>query len=156
MLIDIYSSLLDLTCCPDRNEVMTNSGILSYQLGHYATSAATYSQITSQQHLPALSISLAYAHLIEPTLALKYVQQACKLQPNDRINLFCKEVLEWIYMGSNGGEWNKHLPAYKQDLFYERTEYGVGLLDKLSEAINSPDYQPKTQDNLLESLAKNQ
>jgi hypothetical protein len=30
----------------------------------------------------------------------------------------------------------------------------VGLLDKLSEAINSPDYQPKTLDKLLDSLAK--
>ncbi len=78
------------------------------------------------------------------------------MEPNDRINIFCKDVLEWIYIGSNSGEWNKYLPAYKQDLFYERNEYGVGLLDKLSEAINSPDYQPKTQDKLLESLAKHQ
>jgi tetratricopeptide (TPR) repeat protein len=93
MLIAIYSSLLELTCCPDRNEVLTNSGILSYQLGHYATAAETYSQITSQHHMPALSLSLAYAHLIEPTLALKYVQQACQMEPKDRVNLFCKDVL---------------------------------------------------------------
>jgi hypothetical protein len=90
MLVAIYQSLLDLSCCPDRNEILTNSGTLSYQLAHYATAAETYSQITNPQLLPSLNISLAYAHLIEPTLALKYAHQACQADPKDPINVFCR------------------------------------------------------------------
>lgn len=78
MLVSIYQSLLELSCCPDRHEVLINCGNLSYQLGHYASAVEAYSQVSNPQLFPALNLALAYAHLIEPMLALKYIQQACQ------------------------------------------------------------------------------
>jgi hypothetical protein len=86
----------------------------------YATTVETYSQIINPQLLPAINMALAYAHIVEPSLALKHVYQACQMEPKEPNNAFCKEILEWIYLGACDGQWNKHLPSFKQDLFYVR------------------------------------
>lgn len=41
-----------------------------------------------------------------------------------------------MYVDDHEGQWNRYLPSYKVDLFYETNEYGICILDKLSEIIN--------------------
>jgi hypothetical protein len=109
---------LDLNICPDRDEILVNSGNLFYQLHQYVNAAEAYNQITSPQLLPYVNIALSYAHIVEPVLAMKYIQLACLQEPKEILNLFCKDVFEWIYLDCHQGDWNKFLPPFKSDLFY--------------------------------------
>jgi hypothetical protein len=77
MLINIYRSLLELHICPDKDEILINCGNLCYQLHEFATAAETYNQISKTSIIPYVNLALCYAHIIEPVLAMKYVQQAC-------------------------------------------------------------------------------
>ena len=43
-------------------------------------------------------------------------------------SIFNKEVLEWIYYNENNNKINSRLPIAREDLFYERNEYGSALI----------------------------
>ncbi len=39
-------------------------------------------------------------------------------------------------MNRRNGDWNKYMPTFKEDLFYQRQEYGLIIIDKISEFIS--------------------
>jgi hypothetical protein len=69
--------------------------------------------------MPYGNISLAYLHLIEPALAIKYIELA-RHKNDDLITEVNRDIISWIYSNDNAGRWNSKLPQIKKDLFYER------------------------------------
>ena len=106
--------------------------------------------------MPQVNQALAYAHLIEPMAAMRHIHLACAEKGREVSSLFCREVLEWVYYRERGGEWSSSLPNVKWDMYYERQEYGLALIDKLTELLNEPgfDSEPASVRETLHRLVK--
>lgn len=130
-----------------------NSGTIYYQLERYASAALAYEQAGRSQLVPQVNQALAYAHLIEPMAAMRHIHLACADRAREPSSLFCREVLEWVYYRERGGEWSRFLPNVKWDMYYERQEYGLALIDKLTEMVNEPGFDPEPN-KLRETLVR--
>lgn len=76
--------------------------------------------------------------------AMRHIHLACADKGRELSSLFCREVLEWVYYRERGGEWSSFLPNVKWDMYYERQEYGLALIDKLTELINEPGFEAES------------
>lgn len=87
---------------------------------------------------------------------MRHIHLACADKGRELSSLFCREVLEWVYYRERGGEWSSFLPNVKWDMYYERQEYGLALIDKLTELINEPGFEaePESMRETLLRLAK--
>lgn len=50
--------------------------------------------------------------------------------------MFVREIIEWMNNNENVGIWGVKLPTVRYDMFYERYEFGLAIIDKLTELIN--------------------
>ena len=134
-LVVAYQSLLEFPHCPDKEELLINCGNFHYEVGEYLLAIGQYTQVGAPEMIPYSNIALCYLHLVEPWLTSSYIQMACRQSP-DPLTLFNRDLIDWIYSNDQSGKWNSLLPSLKQDLFYERQEYGTMLIDQATLVLN--------------------
>lgn len=64
MLLSIYTNLLELNICPDKDEVLINCGNVNYLLHLYSTAADMYSHISNERLIPFVNLALCHAHIL--------------------------------------------------------------------------------------------
>ena len=141
--------------CPDREELLINCGNFHYEIGEYLNAISNYTEVTTPGLIPYSNIALCYLHLVEPWLTSNYIQLACQQSP-DTLTGFNRDVIDWIYSNNRSDRWNSLLPCVKQDLFYERQEYGTMLLDKVTLSFNQQSIATEEIDKYLTNFIRDQ
>lgn len=143
LLITLYENLLNFSQCPDKDEILLNAGNFSYESGLFLKAVSFYHNISTTLLIPLRKMALCYLQLFEPAMIFKYLEEDEKINSNSSVSVFTGEVVNWIYSNERKGRFGSQLPKVREDLFYERNLFGVGLISKLDLKLKDSEMEEK-------------